>query len=154
MGTGGQTHLTSLETCSADRLPPLSPPALFLVPTLILVCSLSRRRRLEERIQRGAGRRDKKLGPSHKWRSLARCSTHCFAAPTRCHSPHVPRTRQPPNSMEHQPPWDASSRSVGPEISRCFWNLTVHYRVHQTPPLHPPLNQMNPVNIQFPADPL
>ncbi|KDR23189.1 hypothetical protein L798_07088 [Zootermopsis nevadensis] len=67
-GKGVGRHLTSLETCSADRLRPPgpSPPALFRVPTLILIFSLFRGRRLEARIQRGAGRRDKNLGPSHK----------------------------------------------------------------------------------------
>jgi len=49
--------------------------------------------------------------------------------------------------MEHSPFREANSRSASQEFSWMLWNLKVHYRVHENPPLILILNCMISVYI-------
>jgi hypothetical protein len=48
--------------------------------------------------------------------------------------------------MEQSPSWEASSHVTGLEIFRLFWNYSVYYDVHKSPPLYRILSQVNPVH--------
>jgi hypothetical protein len=48
--------------------------------------------------------------------------------------------------MEHRPPWEANSFLVSQEIPRILWNLEFHYSIHNSLPIVPILNQLNPVH--------
>jgi len=50
------------------------------------------------------------------------------------------------NSMEKNPSSEANSHSACQEIPCLLWNLEVHYRVHNSPPLVPIMCQMYPVH--------
>ena len=50
------------------------------------------------------------------------------------------------NSMEQVPFWEANRSSAGQEIPRILCNPTVHYRIHNSPPLVSIPRQINPVH--------
>jgi hypothetical protein len=53
--------------------------------------------------------------------------------------------------LEQNPSWEVNSRSAS-EMSCFLWNLKVHFRVHNSPPMVSILSQMNPIqtrNTQF-----
>jgi hypothetical protein len=39
--------------------------------------------------------------------------------------------------------WEANSSPASPKIPSMLWNLKIHYRVHNSPPLSPILSQIN-----------
>jgi hypothetical protein len=53
--------------------------------------------------------------------------------------------------MEQSPSWEADIHSASQEIPCLLCNPNVHYRVNNSPPLIPVLNQMNPLHT-FPSD--
>jgi len=48
--------------------------------------------------------------------------------------------------MEQSSSCEANSRSVGEEILRLSWKLSVHYRFHKTLPVIPIQSYMNPLH--------
>jgi hypothetical protein len=42
--------------------------------------------------------------------------------------------------------WEINRSSASEEITCLSWNLNVHYRVHNSPPLAPVQSQMNPIH--------
>jgi hypothetical protein len=54
------------------------------------------------------------------------------------------------NSMEQSSFWEANSQSATQEIYRLLLEPNDHYRVHNSPPMVPVLNQMHPVH-HFPS---
>jgi hypothetical protein len=75
---------------------------------------------------------------------------HSNSLCTQIHCYKVYHTAQLTNFTEESP-WETDSLSFSQEIPRLLWNPKVHYRVHNSPPLVPILNQMRPVNTSHPV---
>jgi len=54
-------------------------------------------------------------------------------------------------STEQSPSWEANRFSASPEIPRILRNQKVYYRVYNSPPPVPVLNQINPVHAPNPT---
>jgi hypothetical protein len=48
--------------------------------------------------------------------------------------------------MEHSSSWEVNRSSVSQEIPCILWNLGGHYRIHNSPPPVPVLNQIDPIH--------
>jgi len=55
--------------------------------------------------------------------------------------------------MQQSPSSETNNHSASQKISLLLWNPKVHYRVHNSLPLIPILNQMHPVHILPPYYP-
>jgi hypothetical protein len=51
------------------------------------------------------------------------------------------------NNSMRQSPWEANCHSATKEITHLLWNMNIHYRVRNSPPLQLILSQLNLVQM-------